>query len=50
MEFSNPVDTELLNKFHRLSAEYQGKVLSYIDGMLAVLPLAAEQEDVRLLG
>ena len=45
MDFSNPVDTELLNKFHRLSAEYQGKVLSYIDGMLAVLPLAAEQED-----
>lgn len=50
VEFSNPVDTELLNKFHRLSAEYRGKVLSYIDGMLAVLPLAAEQEDARLLG
>lgn len=50
MEFSNPIDAEMLNKFRRLPADCQGKVLSYIDGMLAVLPLAAEQEDARLLG
>ena len=37
-EFSNPMDEELLAKFHRLPVEYQGKVMSYLDGMLAVLP------------
>ncbi|MBR1497750.1 MAG: helix-turn-helix transcriptional regulator [Oscillospiraceae bacterium] len=48
IEFSNPVETELLAKFRRLPPEYQGKAFSYIDGMLAVLPLAGEgKESVR---
>ena len=37
-EVSNPMDVELLAKYHRLPPEYQGKVMSYLDGMLAVLP------------
>lgn len=51
MEFSNPVETELLAKFRRLPPECQGKAFSYIDGMLAVLPLSVEtEEDVRSIG
>lgn len=37
-EISNQIDAELLVKYHRLPPELQGKVMSYLDGMLAVLP------------
>ena len=46
LDFSNPIDNEMLFKFRRLPPEYQGKVLSYIDGMLAVLPIVVEGEVV----
>lgn len=45
LEFSNPVETELLARFRRLHPEYQGRVISYIDGMLAMLPIAGEREE-----
>lgn len=46
LEYSSSTDEELLRKFHALPAEYQGKVMSYIDGMLAVIPeeVTAEQK------
>lgn len=47
VEFSNPVEKEMLAKFRRLPPEYQGKVFSYIDGMLAVLPLSVEEDRVE---
>ena len=51
MEFSKPIDNEMLSKFRRLPPEYQGKVLSYIDGMLAVLPIPGEgEESARFIG
>lgn len=37
LEISNAADAELLRKFHSLPPEYQGKAMSYIDGMLAVI-------------
>ena len=36
LDISN-ADRNLLDKFHSCSPEYQMKILSYIDGMLAVL-------------
>ena len=54
VEFSNPVETELLTKFRRLTPDCRGKVFSYIDGMLAVLPLldgaVVEEEAVKSAG
>ena len=49
LDSSNPVDNELCGKFHRLSPENQGKVMAYMDGMLAALPLqsAPEAQSVR---
>ena len=41
MDTSSPVDNELYGKFHRLSPENQGKVMAYMDGMLAALPSSA---------
>ena len=43
LDSSNPVDNELCGKFHRLSPENQGKVMAYMDGMLAALPLQTVQ-------
>ena len=37
------IDQDILIKFHRLSSENQGKVMAYIDGMLAALPVPAMQ-------
>lgn len=48
LEFSNPQDAELLEKFHTLPPEMRGKVLAYLDGMLAVLPVPGEEK--RLSG
>jgi transcriptional regulator with XRE-family HTH domain len=49
LDFSSSIDAELIRKFNQLPAEYQSKVLSYIDGMLAVLP--PENKSVeKLLG
>ena len=44
-DFSAFPDSELYAKFHRLPSEYQGKVMAYIDGMLAALPLTAVQNN-----
>ena len=44
LELSSSADEELLRKFHALPAEYQGKVMSYIDGMLAVIPEEGAEE------
>ena len=43
LDDSSPVDNELFGKFHRLSPENQGKVMAYMDGMLAALPLQSVQ-------
>lgn len=37
LDFSNPLDAELLDKFHSLTPECQLKLLGYIDGMLATM-------------
>ena len=37
LDSSSPIDNELCGKFHRLSPENQGKVMAYMDGMLAAL-------------
>lgn len=47
LDFSNPQDRELLDKFHQLTPELQTKLLGYIEGMLAVLP-KEEDENKRL--
>ena len=47
LEFSNPMDEELLDKFHRLPPELQGKLLGYADGMLATTP-KTEEEQLKL--
>lgn len=43
LDSSSPADNELCGKFHRLSPENQGKVMAYMDGMLAALPLQTSQ-------
>lgn len=43
LEFSSPLDKELLDKFHSLTPELQGKLMGYLDGMLAVMPKMAEE-------
>ena len=45
LDYSDPLDSEVLNKFHRLPSEHQGKVMAYIDGMLAALPVTAVQNN-----
>ena len=47
LDFSNPQDKELLEKFHMLTPELQTKLLGYIEGMLAVLP-KEEDENKRI--
>ena len=46
LAFSNRADRDLYDKFHRLPAAYQGKVMAYLDGMLAALPDPVEEEPV----
>ena len=45
MDSSDPVDNELCGKFHRLSPENQGKVMAYMDGMLAALSSSDTRND-----
>lgn len=47
LDFSNPRDKELLEKFHMLTPDLQIKLLGYIEGMLAILP-NEEDENKRL--
>ena len=47
MDSSNPVDNELCGKFHRLSSENQGKVMAYMDGMLAALSSSDTRNDTH---
>lgn len=44
LEFSNPLDKELLEKFHILTPELQGKLLAYADGMIAAMPKPEDGE------
>lgn len=44
LELSNQSDRELLDKFHSLTPELQGKLLSYADGMLAAMPVQEEEK------
>ena len=37
LDFSNPLDKELLDKFHKLDKEYQLKLLGYIDGLMEAM-------------
>lgn len=45
LDFSNPMDAELLNKFHQLPTDLQGKVIGYIEGMLTLLPNEDKREE-----
>ena len=45
LDFSSQLDRDLYDKFHRLPAEFQGKVMAYLDGMLAVLPAPAQSAE-----
>lgn len=44
LDFSNPMDRELLDKFHSLTPDLREKLLGYIDGMLAVMPKTDDGE------
>lgn len=44
LDFSNPMDKELLEKFHSLTPELREKLLGYVDGMLAAMPKTEEGE------
>lgn len=44
LEFSNPMDKELLEKFHNLTPELREKLIGYIDGMLAAMPKSDDGE------
>lgn len=44
LDFSNNEDKELLDKFHSLTPELQGKLMSYMDGMLAAMPIQEGSE------
>lgn len=44
LDFSNPIDKELLDKFHSLSPDLQDKLLAYVDGMLAAMPRQDDEE------
>lgn len=44
LDFSNPIDKELLDKFHSLTPELQWKLMGYIDGMLAMMPKTEEEQ------
>lgn len=48
LEFSNPIDKELLEKFHSLTPELREKLIGYVDGMLAAMP-KSENGEKRLL-
>lgn len=51
LDFSNPVDNELLDKFHSLTPELRGNLIGYLDGMLAAMPKTRiEKDEKRLLG
>lgn len=44
LDFSNPLDKELLDKFHCLTPELQGKLMGYVDGMLATMPKSEKDQ------
>lgn len=44
LDFSNPIDKELLDKFHSLTPDLREKLLGYIDGMLAAMPKTEDGE------
>ena len=44
LEFSNPMDKELLEKFHNLTPELREKLIGYVDGMLAAMPKSDDSE------
>lgn len=44
LDFSNPIDKELLDKFHSLTPDLREKLLGYIDGMLAAMPKTEDSE------
>lgn len=44
LDFSNPMDKELLDKFHNLTPELREKLLGYVDGMLAAMPKSEDGE------
>lgn len=45
LDFSNPMDAELLDKFHQLPTDLQGKVIGYVEGMLTLLPNEDKREE-----
>lgn len=44
LDFSNSKDKEFLDKLHSLPPEMRDKVMAYMDGMIAALPAATEDE------
>lgn len=51
LEFSNPEDIELLEKFHLLTPELRSKAVGYIEGMLSALPSSqAPNAEQKLYG
>lgn len=47
--FSSRADRDLYDKFHRLPADCKGRVLAYLDGMLAALPASDAPEAVPVV-
>lgn len=48
LEFSNPKEKDLLEKYRQLPVDLQEKMLGYLDGMLAVLPTSESKDEKRL--
>lgn len=48
LDFSDPKEKELLEKYRLLPEDLQNKTLGYIDGMLAILPSANSESEKRL--
>lgn len=48
LDFSNPIEKELINKFRELPDSYQKNVLAYIDGIASTLPKTESYDTKKL--
>lgn len=48
LESSNPVDRELIEKFHSLPLEYKYQFIGYVDGVLSVIQKSSEDDKISV--
>ncbi len=49
LDFSNPEDEDLLDKFHQLPSDLRQKAIGYIEGMISAMPRQSSKEHQQKL-